>query len=96
MGYAEAVPFSEGAEGKPRNMNMQDERVLAARLESVPAYRALFHEVFGGPPTKQRVAQALDAYVRTLTTPNSPFDRYAAGDKRALTCTTAACPPSAM
>lgn len=122
MGYAEPVPFSEGAEGKPmprhtptllnaayyryvnwdgkfastvqlvptilanpQNMNMQDETVLAARLESVQAYRALFRQAFGGPPTKQRVAQALDTYVRTLTTPNSPFDRYAAGNRRALT-----------
>jgi cytochrome c peroxidase len=121
MGYAEAVPFSAGAEGKlmprhtptllnsvynryinwdgkfantpqlvlavmanPRNMNMQDEAVLAARLEAVPEYRALFREVFGGPATKQRVALAIDAYVRKLTTPNSPFDRYAAGDKTAL------------
>ena len=121
MGYAEGVPFSEGAEGKPmprhtptllnsvyyryinwdgkfgnvpqlvlavlanpRNMNMQDEGVLVARLESVPAYRAQFREVFGGPPTSQRVALAIDAYVRKLTTPNSPFDRYAAGDKKAL------------
>jgi len=122
MGYAEAVPFSEGAEGKPmprhtptllnfaysryinwdgkfanipqlvlavmanpRIMNMQDEGVLVARLESVPEYRAQFREVFGGPPNKQRVALAIDAYVRRLTTPNSPFDRYAAGNKRALT-----------
>jgi cytochrome c peroxidase len=122
MGYAEGVPFSEGAEGKPmprhtptllnsvyyryinwdgkfasvpqlvlavlanpRNMNMQDEGVLVARLESVPAYRTQFREVFGGPPTRQRVALAIDAYVRKLTTPNSPFDRYAAGDKKALT-----------
>jgi len=69
----------------PQNMNMQDEAVLVARLESVAAYRALFREAFGGPPTKQRVAQALDVYVRTLTTPNSPFDRYAAGDKTVLT-----------
>lgn len=122
MGYAEGVPFSEGAAGQPmprhtptllnaayyryinwdgkfastaqlvpaimanpRNMNMQDEAVLTARLESVAEYRTLFREAFGGPPTKQRVAQALDVYVRTLTTPNSPFDRYAAGDRRALT-----------
>lgn len=66
-------------------MNMQDEAVLVARLEAVAAYRASFREVFGGPATRQRVAQALDAYVRTLTTPNSPFDRYASGDKNALT-----------
>ncbi len=69
----------------PRNMNMQDEAVLVARLEAVPAYRTKFREIFGAPPTKLRVAQALDAYVRALTTPNSPFDRYAAGNTRALT-----------
>lgn len=122
LGYADGMPFSEGAEGKPmprhtptllnaaynryinwdgkfanvpqlvlavmanpRNMNMQDESVLVARLESVPEYRAQFREVFGGPPSRQRVAFAIDAYVRRLTTPNSPFDRYVAGDARALT-----------
>jgi len=69
----------------PRNMNMQDEDVLVVRLESVPAYRAQFRELFGGRPTKQRVALAIDAYVRALTTPNSPFDRYASGDIFALT-----------
>jgi cytochrome c peroxidase len=69
----------------PRNMNMQDEDVLIDRLESVPAYRAQFRALFGGRPTKQRVALAIDAYVRALTTPNSPFDRYAAGDTFALT-----------
>jgi len=69
----------------PRNMNMQNEGALVARLTSVPEYRAQFREMFGGPPTKRRVALAIDAYVRGLTTPNSPFDRYAAGDKKALT-----------
>jgi cytochrome c peroxidase len=122
LGYADGMPFSEGAEGKPmprhtptllnaaysryinwdgkfanvpqlvlavmanpRNMNMQDEGVLVARLEAVPEYRERFRELFGGPPTRQRVALAIDAYVRKLTTPNSPFDRYVAGDPRALT-----------
>ena len=74
-----------GVLANPKNMNMQDESVLVARLESVPEYRAQFRDVFDGPPSKQRVAFAIDAYVRRLTTPNSPFDRYAAGDPRALT-----------
>jgi cytochrome c peroxidase len=69
----------------PKNMNMRDEHILVGRLESVPAYRAQFRALFGGPPTKQRVALAIDAYVRKLTTPNSAFDRYAAGNKNALT-----------
>jgi cytochrome c peroxidase len=64
---------------------MQDEGALIARLEAVPAYRAQFREVFGAPATKQRVALAIEAYVNNLTTPNSPFDRYAAGDRGALT-----------
>jgi cytochrome c peroxidase len=74
-----------GVLANPRNMNMQDESVLVARLESVPEYRAQFRDVFDGPPTKERVAMAIDVYVRRLTTPNSPFDHYAAGDQRALT-----------
>ena len=69
----------------PRVMNLQDESVLVARLESVPAYRTSFRAVFGGPPTRERVVLAIDAYIRRLTTPNSPFDRYAAGDSTALT-----------
>ena len=122
LGYADAMPRSEGAGGEamprhtptvlnaaynryinwdgkfanipqlvlgvlanPKNMNMQDESVLVARLEAVPEYRAQFREVFDAPPNKQRVALAIDAYIRRLVTPNSPFDRYAAGDARALT-----------
>jgi cytochrome c peroxidase len=82
--FGSVPPLVLAVLANPKNMNMQDERVLVARLESVPAYSALFREVFAGPPTKQRVALALDAYVRKLVTPNSPFDRYAAGDKGAL------------
>lgn len=122
LGYADGMPFSEGAQGKPmprhtptilnsaynryinwdgkfatirqlvpavlanpKNMNMQNDAVLLSRLESVPEYREQFHEAFGGPATKDRVTLAIEAYVRGLTTPNSPFDRYAAGDKSALT-----------
>jgi hypothetical protein len=42
-------------------MNMQDESVLVARLESGPEYRARFRDVFDGPPTNQRIAFAFDA-----------------------------------
>ena len=69
----------------PKNMNMQDDSVLVARLEAVQEYRAKFRDAFGGPPTRQRVALSLDAYVRSLTTRNSPFDQYVSGNKKALT-----------
>ncbi len=83
--FANVIQLVPAILANPRNMNMQDEGVLVSRLESVPAYRAMFREVFGAAPNKQRLAQALDAYVRSLTTRNSPFDRYVAGDKKALT-----------
>jgi cytochrome c peroxidase len=83
--FANVSELVLGVLANPRNMNMQDENVLIARLEAVPEYRAEFRDVFGGPPTRQRVALAIDAYVRRLTTPNSPFDVYAAGDPKALT-----------
>jgi cytochrome c peroxidase len=71
--------------GNPKNMNLQNESLLIARLELVPAYRTLFHDAFGAGPSRERVAQAIEVYQRTLTTPDSPFDRYARGDKSALT-----------
>jgi cytochrome c peroxidase len=83
--FANVIQLVPAVMANPRNMNLQDEAVLVARLESVPAYLAQFHEVFGGAPTRQRVALAVDAYVRTLITRNSPFDRYVAGRKNALT-----------
>jgi cytochrome c peroxidase len=83
--FANITQLVLGVLANPRNMNMQDESILVSRLESVPEYRAQFRDVFDGPPTTERVAMAIDVYVRRLTTPNSPFDRYAAGDPRALT-----------
>jgi cytochrome c peroxidase len=48
-------------------------------------YKEQFHKVFGtGEVTAENMAKAIAAFERTLTTPNSPFDRYARGDKSAL------------
>lgn len=71
--------------GNPKVMNLKDEALLVARLQSVPAYRTMFLAAFGSGPTKDRVGEAIAAYERSLTTPDSPFDRYARGDKNALT-----------
>lgn len=47
-------------------------------------YVRQFRSVFGTGVTKDGIAQALAAFERTLVTRNSPFDRYLAGDKVAL------------
>ena len=69
----------------PQEMNMVDEKHLVDRLNAVPEYRRDFQTVFGSAPTLDNVAHAIAAFERTLVTPGSRFDRYALGDKTALT-----------
>jgi cytochrome c peroxidase len=69
----------------PAEMNMLDEKHLVDRLDSIPGYHQDFKTIFGGPPSLDNVAKAVAAFERTLLTPNSRFDRYATGDKSALT-----------
>ncbi|MFA5080980.1 MAG: cytochrome c peroxidase [Hydrogenophilaceae bacterium] len=66
-------------------MNSLDE--VVARLAQIPGYQAEFKQVFGGaqPITADNMAKAIAAYERTLITPNSPYDRYVKGEKKALT-----------
>jgi len=66
-------------------MNMPDETELVSRLNADPRYRQEFQAVFAQGPSLKSVVRAIAAYERTLTTLNSRFDRYAAGDKSALT-----------
>jgi cytochrome c peroxidase len=54
------------------------------RLNAAPDYVKAFQRAFGGPPTKERLGQALAAYERTLFSVDAPFDRFQAGEKTAL------------
>jgi cytochrome c peroxidase len=62
----------------------QDLDELVRELAAVPGYARTFEEVFGQRITKQDIGKALAAFERTLVTRNSPFDRYLAGEKGAL------------
>jgi len=67
-------------------MNAKLENVVE-RLKAIPRYRNLFREVFGAAPqpvTPTNIAKAMAAFERTLITPNSPFDRFLAGDVGAI------------
>jgi cytochrome c peroxidase len=74
-----------GPMSSPGEMNSPGERELMKRLEADPYYRGAFPSVFGESLTLRDVAKALAAFERTLIAKNSRFDRYARGDKRALT-----------
>lgn len=73
-------PIQAGVE-----MNDTLENVVK-KLQGVPEYRKLFAQVFGAtnPITAQNVGKAIAAFERTIITPDSPYDRYLKGDKKAL------------
>lgn len=84
-----APTLEEQAKGpvtNPIEMGMADHGSVVDRIEAIPAYREEFEAVFGkGSLTIDNFAKAIAAYERTLLTPNSPYDRYAKGDAKALT-----------
>ena len=58
---------------------------LFDELGAVPEYRRRFDAVFPDGITAVNIGKAIAAFERTLLTFNSPFDRYRAGQKSALT-----------
>jgi cytochrome c peroxidase len=56
---------------------------VAKTLAAIALYSAQFKKVFSADPSPDNIEQALGAYVRTLQSGNSPWDRYEKGDKTA-------------
>ncbi|MDP6762573.1 MAG: parallel beta-helix domain-containing protein [Planctomycetota bacterium] len=67
----------------------QDPDALVAELAAIPEYVELFTDAFGGGAeqavTFEHVTDAIAVFERTIVTASSPYDRYAAGDRDALT-----------
>lgn len=56
------------------------------RINKIPAYRKLFKDAFGLEEcTIENLAKAIATFERTVLSGNSPYDRYMAGDKTAMT-----------
>lgn len=77
---------SKGPMTNPVEMAMPDHKLVVARIQQIPGYVDAFRKVF--PKDKKitidNTAKAIAAYERTLITPNSPFDKYMKGDKKAM------------
>jgi cytochrome c peroxidase len=58
---------------------------LLEELGAISEYRDRFARVFPDGITQVNIGKAIAAFERSLLTFNSPFDRYRAGDRRALT-----------
>jgi cytochrome c peroxidase len=81
-----AASLEEQAKGPiqaEKEMNHASEKALA-KIRSIPGYVAMFQQAFGGEPTFDRIAMAIAAFERTVVDLDSPFDRWARGDKKAM------------
>jgi cytochrome c peroxidase len=69
----------------PDEMGMTTDGVVQ-KIRSIKGYAPLFTAAFGdGDITYDRITKAIATFERTIVSGNSPFDRYLAGDKSALT-----------
>lgn len=83
-----AKSLEEQAKGpltNPIEMGNKNHKVVIDRIKKIPGYVAKFKKVFGKKGLNiDNTAKAIAAYERTLITPNSPFDKFKGGDKKAL------------
>jgi cytochrome c peroxidase len=68
----------------PVEMGQPDLEAAAVSLAALPEYQQAFQNVFGRAPNGQDLVAALASYERMLTSFDSPFDRFLAGDARAI------------
>ena len=67
----------------PIEMNMTLDAVVA-KLNGISGYKEQFQKVFGTDVTADGIAKAIAAYERTVLSGDSPYDKFKAGDKTAL------------
>ncbi|MGE0119436.1 MAG: cytochrome-c peroxidase [Dongiaceae bacterium] len=74
---------TEAALLSPRLMAAKWEDLLS-KLRADRTYVEAFSAVYGGPPARPDVLDALVVFGRSLVTPDAPFDRYLRGDDDAI------------
>jgi len=72
-----------GPIANPIEMNLPIDEAVK-RLNEIPGYKKQFNDVFGCDVTKECLAKAIAAYERTILSGDAPYDRYKAGDAKAL------------
>src|SRR5712671_4775531 len=68
----------------PIEMGHPDAAGAMAAVNSDPAYVGLFQKAYGRTPNYDDLGRAIASFERTLIFLDAPFDRFAAGDSRAL------------
>ncbi len=57
---------------------------MVQTVTKIPGYEPLFKKAFNAPATKERVAQAIASFERTVLSGNSKYDRFVNGEKTAM------------
>jgi cytochrome c peroxidase len=66
-----------------KDSNRTDE-LIVKNLGAIPAYQAQHRKIFGTDLNPDGVGKAIASYVRMILSGDSPYDRFRAGDKNAL------------
>ncbi len=76
---------AKGPIANPIEMGMK-EGLAVERINRIPGYESKFTEAFGANSSisDDTIAMAIAAYERTLITPNSAYDQFVKGNKKAL------------
>jgi cytochrome c peroxidase len=68
----------------PIEMGMPDDKAAVAAIKGDPEYQRAFQAAYGRAPNFDDLARAIAAFERTLIFVDAPFDRFLAGDARAI------------
>jgi cytochrome c peroxidase len=68
----------------PIEMGMPNGEAAAAKISGDASYQRMFQEAYGRAPSYDDIGRAIAAFERTLVFLDAPFDRYLAGDKKAM------------
>src|SRR5262249_29784049 len=71
-------------EDQAKNDSNRSDDTIVAHLGAIPAYQEQHRKVFGRDLDADGVAKAIAAYVRTIVSGDSPYDRFRAGDRNAM------------
>jgi cytochrome c peroxidase len=80
---------SKGPLVNPVEMGQPDHDAVVKAVRADAAYREAFLKAFSREPTIDDIAAAIAGFERTAVSGDSPFDRFIAGDKAALSASAA-------
>jgi len=83
-GRAASLEKQALAAWKGVNMGAAKPEEAVAKLNAIAGYKAQFQKVFGGEATVDNVPKALAAYMRTIVSRDTPYDRWQRGDETAV------------